>query len=338
MENKTLKGELYSKVPEFCFTSKCARVHKAVYADKPIYVFENHAAALKAWWELSQGCHLNVLTFDEHTDTHPPMWGYCVHVLNYNEQELIKLLDDLKSNLSDAVIDSLYGKLEEYSNAYFERRLLQHDEHIATAIYWEIIHKAYVCSPSSSNPKMLISNDILKHLYENVVLLESPFARMNYPFEFSNCSFFYDFVELQRKVSVNLDNDTIDKVMNQLPLDSDFILDEKYYSLSSFCKLIKRAKGITIATEIDCVREQVKNYSSIISKIDNNCKLIGCVNPFRKEWDSRMLLKYLLGLIEYVLSGQWEKECEIDRLMEEEWKKMGANRDESSLPLIPCLS
>lgn len=346
MKNRTQCDELYSKVPDFCLIPQKTELHKIVYAAKPIYVFENHAAALKAWWEISQGTQLDVLTFDEHTDTHPPLWGYCVHILNHDEKALIDFLDKLKANLSCSTIDSLYKRTDEYLNSFHQR--LKHDEHIATAIYLNIIQKAYVCSSSSSNPKMLITKENLQHLYENIVPLESPFIRMNYPSEFSQCSFFYDFAELQRKVSVNLDNDTIDNVMAQLPLDFDFILDidldyfqtpfildKEYSSLSSFCKLIKKAKGITIATEINCVQEQVKKYGSIISKIDKNCTQLECKNPFRKEWDSRQLLKYVLGLIEYVLSGQWEQECEINKRIDAGWNKMHSTRDESALPLIP---
>lgn len=346
MENRTQCDELYSNVPDFCFIPRNTELHKIIYAAKPIYVFENHAASLKAWWEISQGLQLNVLTFDEHTDTHPPLWAYCIHVLNHDEKALIDSLDKLKANLSRSTIDSFYERTDEYLNSFHQR--LKHDEHIATAIYLNIIQKAYVCSSSSSNPKMLISNENLQQLYKNIVPLESPFVRMSYPSEFSKCSFFCDFAELQRKVSVNLDNDTIDNIMVQLPLDIDFILDidldyfqspfildKKYYSLSSFCKLIKRAKGITIAAETNCVLEQVEKYDSIISKIDKNCKLIGCVNPFRKRWDSRQLLKYVLGLIEYVLSGQWEQECEINKRVGAEWNKMHTARDENALPLIP---
>lgn len=346
MKNHIRCDELYSKVPDFCFVSRNTELHKTNYAKKPIYVFENHASALKAWWKISRGLKLDVLTFDEHTDTHPPMWGYCIHALNHDEKALVAFLDKLKANLSRTVIDYLYTRTYEYLNR--SHQILQHDEHIATAIYLNIIHKAYVCSSQTSNPRCLLSDERLKQLYDSIIFLRNPFVRMKYPRKFAECSYFNNFVELQRKVSVNLDNATIDNVVGQLPLDGDFILDidldyfqspfildEKYSSLSSFCKLIKSAKGITIATETDCVQEQVKKYKSIISKIDKNCTQFGCENPFRKEWDSRQLLKYVLGLIEYVLSGQWEQECEINKRIDAEWNKMHTARDESVLPPIP---
>lgn len=306
-------------------------------------MFENHASALKAWWEISHEHQLDVLTFDEHTDTHPPLWTYCNFVLKGNEKALIDYLKKLKDDLSSLVIDALYKKTDKYSGNFHS--ILKHDEHIATAIYLNIIKKAYICSSQTSDPTCLISEDELKQLYESIIFLKNPFRRMNHPSTFEQCSYFNDFVELQYKYSVNFNNETIDEVVKQIPSDcnfildidldyfqSPFILDTKYNELESFCTLIKKAKAITIATETKYVQDQVQKYELIISKIDNNCQKLNCSNPFRNNWDSRQLLKYVLGLIEYVLSGQWQHEYEINKRIIDEWNRI--SRSESSQSLI----
>jgi len=60
------------------FYPRCKEIYKFTIADKPIYVFENHAAALLAWQEISKGYNHDLLTFDEHPDLHSPLrqWIY----------------------------------------------------------------------------------------------------------------------------------------------------------------------------------------------------------------------------------------------------------------------
>ena len=331
-------GELYSSVPLECFEPYNTKMHKMVYFNKPIYVFENHAVSLRAWREIAQNSPTKVLTFDEHSDTHPPLWGYCCKALNHDEDFLVRLIDALKNNLNDSIIEGLYKPIPKYTDAYLEGRLLQNTEHIAEAIYWGIVSEVYICCTEPCYPETLVTNLTLKDIYKKVSFIDLPFDSDNFPSDFSKCDYFSPLLELYRKSAANFNDDTIIRILKQCNLGEDYILDidldyfqtpfilsQKYSTLKRFCKMVQQAKGITIATESVWVERQVESYTSIYKEIDQNCNRLCCINPFRKTWTSKELLQYLLGLIEYVLSGQWEAELNLDRQVNEAWNKIWRN-------------
>ncbi|MBQ9830274.1 MAG: UPF0489 family protein [Akkermansia sp.] len=351
IENLDCNDAIYSEVPEYCFEHRNTSLYKIDCSGKSIYVFECHSAALKAWKEITSNHPIDVITFDEHTDTHPPLWGYCVHALKHDEDALVRLLDASRVNQTDNFISGLYQKIDAHSTPYFDFRMLKHDEHITTAVYWNIIRRAYICASRSSRPEILVSNVDLLNVYNNIIQVKDVFTVPNYPEVFRKCDFFEDFVELHRKMSVNLDDETINRITRQIPLSDDFILDidldyfqtpfildRPFDSMPLFCRLIQKAKAITIATETECVQEQVDKYSSIYNRINETCMSLSCKNPLRKGWDSRKLLQYLLELIEYVLSGQWEKECKQEEINKTIRRRMLEGIDESAKPLISAAS
>lgn len=342
---------LYPIVPEFCFEHRNTSLYKIDCSGKFVYVFECHSAALKAWKEIASNQPIDVITFDEHTDTHPPLWGYCVHALGHDESALVRLLDAIKARLTDNIIAGLYKKIDALSNGYLNTPMLKHDEHIAFAVYLNIIRRAYICASRRSRPEILVSNADLLNVYNNIVQVKDVFSVPNYPEAFLECDFFEDFVEVHRKMSVNFDDETIDRITRQISLSDDFILDidldyfqtpfildRPFDSMPLFCSLIQKAKAITIATETACVQEQVNNFRPLYDRINETCKKLSCKNPLRNGWNSRKLLQYLLELIEYVLSGQWEKECKQEEINKTITSSILEGIDETSKPLISTVS
>ena len=333
-------GELYASVPHECFRQYNTELHKMIYAGKPIYVYENHSSSLQAWREVAQKSSIRVLTFDEHSDTHPPLWGYCCRALKHDEDSLVRLIDALKNNLNDNIVEGLYKPIPKYTNQYLEGRLLQNTEHIAAAIYWGIASEVCICCSEPCQPEALVANESLKNIYKKVSFIKAQLSSVDFPSIFYKCGYFNSLLELHKKSLANFDDDTIGRITKEFNLDEDFILDidldffqtpfildREYGSLQEFSKLIKKAKAITIATECAWVDRQVESYISLYEEIDKNCTLFTCANPFRKEWDSRDLLKYILGLIEYVLSGQMESELAIENQITKEWDKIMEKTD-----------
>ena len=292
-------------IPDYCFTSGCKEVYKFTIAEKPIYVFENHAAALLAWREISEGQKLDLLTFDEHTDLHPPLENWI-----YNQGSKIKadaIFEKLKNNDDKASFRDLVD-------------LIKNDEHITTAIHLGIINNAYIVA--HDNYKI---SDFLKKeygwIYDKVHQLSDNFGSFDWPTEFYGIDIIDKILQLLNDHKYNFSNSTIKNLRYGLTdLNKDYILDIDldYFKtplfldmggreFKHFCDLIKNAKGITIATEQFWVNKNNRSYQSLYADIDSICQKLGCKNIFRESWTSKELLEHLINIIKFELLGKREK-------------------------------
>ena len=301
--------KMSTSIPNYCFIPDCKDVYKFTIAEKPIYVFGNHAAALFAWREISEGQKIDLLTFDEHTDLHPPM-GFWIYSQGCSDQARTyanKLLEKARNNNDE----ESFGYLVNFT---------RHDDHIATAIHLGIINNAYIASHNSYS-----ISDSLKNkygwIYDKVHQLYEYFGGIDWPSNLYGIDIIDGILQLHNCHKYNFSDSTIRKIRNGLTdlsshyiLDIDldffqtpFFLDMEMREFTLFCDLIKGAKAITIATELNCVKYQNETYQSIYKEIDSIFQKLGCKNIFRESWTSQELLEHLINIIKFELLGTREK-------------------------------
>lgn len=298
-----------TSIPNYCFVPGCKEVYKFTIAEKPVYVFENHAAALLAWREISEGQKLDLLTFDEHTDLHPPLrhWIYSQGCSDQARTYANKLLEKARNNDDEVSFRHLVD-------------LTSNDEHITTAINLGITNNAYI----ASHNRYLIS-DCLKNkygwIYDKIHQLYEYFGGIGWPSNLYGIDIIDRILQFLNSNKYNFSDSTIRNLRSGLTdLSSDYILDidldffqTPFFldmgmrEFTLFCDLIKGAKAITIATERNCVDCQNETYQSIYAEIDSICQKLGCKNIFRESWTSKELLEHLINIIKFELLGTREK-------------------------------
>ena len=301
--------KMSTSIPDYCFIPGYKEVYKFTIAEKPIYVFENHAAALFAWREISEGQKVDLLTFDEHTDLHAPMgrWIYSQGCSDQARTYANKLLEKARNNNDEESFRYLVN-------------FTRHDEHIATAIHLGIINNAYIASHISFS-----ISDSLKNkygwIYDKVHQLYEYFGGIDWPSNLYGIDIIDGILQLHNCNKYNFSDSTIRNIRSGLTdlsshyiLDIDldffqtpFFLDMEMREFTLFCDLIKGAKAITIATELKCVKYQNETYQSIYEEIDSICQKLGCKNIFRESWTSKELLEHLINIIKFELLGTREK-------------------------------
>ncbi len=323
-------SEIFSTVPIYCFDPANCDLFQTRFQGKPIYVFGSHSAALKAWYEETMGSPLTLISFDEHTDLIKPLCIYCNMALRGDEEKLVIYLNELKSRLSKELIADLY--VPEIGPKGEEIVKITNAQQITIAMYMGLIANAYVCSPSHFEPEHHTRHPVLRSLYNRVELIREVYRDSYKPFPFEKCEYIDEASCLINKARSNVDDYMLGQIMEKIgKIDNGYILDidldyfrtpcflqQPHKSFTRFCRLIRNAKAITIATESSWVNEQNKRYSTYFEKVEENCRLLGCENPFLPSWTSQDLLKHLLGLIEFELSGQREACDEYDS----RWTKM----------------
>ncbi len=92
----------------------------------PVYVVEKHQSALAAWAEEKRNCEapMMLVTFDFHTDFHPPPSGIAESLDVNNDASIIETVSQIR-----------------------------HDQHIQTALKASILEHAFIISPSASHDK-----------------------------------------------------------------------------------------------------------------------------------------------------------------------------------------
>ena len=304
--------KMSTSIPNYCFIPGYKEVYKFTIAEKPIYVFENHAAALFAWREISEGQKIDLLTFDEHTDLHPPM-GFWIYSQGYSDQartEANKLLEKARNNDDEVSFRYLVN-------------FTRNDEHIATAIHLGIINNAYIASHNSYSISDRLKNQY-GWIYDKVHQLYEYFEGIDWPsnlYGIDGIDGIDGILQLHNCHKYNFSDSTIRNIRSGLTdlsshyiLDIDldffqapFFLDMEMREFTLFCDLIKGAKAITIATELNCVKGQNETYQSIYKEIDSICQKLGCKNIFRESWTSKELLEHLINIIKFELLGTREK-------------------------------
>lgn len=128
--------------------------------NKDVIVFESHNLALPIWGAVSSASNvpLNLISFDYHTDTHPPFISeFCSKtsgaVREYSEKHAVirHILNGKKYNRKSFLFDDVLEIANEH---------LRNDEHILTAEYFGFI-KSYtiICDLDSDEAKLYEEQD-----------------------------------------------------------------------------------------------------------------------------------------------------------------------------------
>ena len=164
--------------------------------EKKVFIFANHAVAQRAWLRLGINSPLNLITFDEHSDTHSPLLVYRNACLGRSDDRLLELLDKIKEELSDETLAKLvepgaYLKMTKYKTSTARKLCLRmwNDEHITTSMYLGIIKKAYVCSPSADRGKKELYRSELISLHDRILYLDKAFRENGTGFGVNNESY-----------------------------------------------------------------------------------------------------------------------------------------------------
>ena len=306
--------------PDVCYDDKSADYYKILIEDKPIYIFANHAIAIRAWHAEKKDKKLNLITFDEHTDTFAPIRRYISTYLDGNEHLAVEILEKLRLELSDSKLKRLLtpgAYLPKTTNmkrdANIVHRKLWNDEHIATAIFLGIIDKAYICSPNHDIP--IRSEQKIEDVYSKIIYLSHaydgglPYSKMR---ELSKKE--EELVYLNMKSINSFYNERmlslIDMGLNNsspyiLDIDLDYIrdlnvLEKPIQEYAIFKDLVRRAIAITIATEPSWVQDASEWYNLNVSDYNKVCEPDE-VLPLR-NWNSQQVLDTIIKKIEEMLT------------------------------------
>ncbi len=311
------------KMADFCFDEYSAEYCLLNIAEKPVYVFANHATAIRAWFRESRNAPVNLITFDEHTDTFPPLLRYQNVFLDRDEEKNIALLEEIKANISDDLLRRLvlvgdyltrpYGKENDTYNLSLK---LWNDEHITTSIYLGIIADAYICCQKSDRAVENVKNQKLRDLYKHIAYLDDAFRRERV----SGPTPKMDSLEeaesyLRDHQRYNIFDSTIERLYEAgLDVSSPYILDidldyfrdinvlkAPYAMYRRFRELCRNAHCITIATEPDWVSDASGWHLSSVRNYNSKCMESDKIE--HKGWDSHQVLSLLLKIIEHSLTN-----------------------------------
>lgn len=302
-------------IGDFCFDVNSVDYAKIEIENKPIYIFANHATAIRAWFEQSKNSPLNLVTFDEHLDTRPPLFNYGTMHLNNSKDEILSLLDKLRENISDNILRNLLfsqgwltAQIDSWEDPNHSWCKLNNDEHITTAMYLGIIKKSFICSHSST-PLIEKENEKLSLLYNEVYYLNKAYTQSCTALEQDENEtkerFFY---ELNKR---NIFDERIKSLYWAgletehpfiLDIDLDYfydisVLDNDLHSYKLFGKLIKNAICITIATEPSCVYTATSEYNRFVDEFNAKNKAKKRLSKY--VWDSKDVLLRLMKIIEF---------------------------------------
>lgn len=332
------KIDWLNSIPDFCYEKRSSQVHEINKWRIPVYIFENHAAAIKAWYKHRE-THPALITFDEHTDTFPPLWGQRVDFPDSRDEKQIdddwlNLLKRTKQKIDTINTDDFFQEgdiLRKQERGGYCK--LWHTEQILTAIYLEIIRKAYICAPTAFNPLDLTEIPEIIRLYNNVNylngLLKPSISSFMFP---GQGDLVHAIVNLAECLHQDLRNNTLailqkfgygmpDNYILDIDLDyfqNPFFVSMPYKRYKLFFDLVRNARAITIATEGECVDASSRNYNSSVEEYNIYAQKYNFEPLPMITWTSKDALEGVLSLIEYELSGQRDEQDEKCRKFDEE--------------------
>lgn len=301
-------------VPESCFEGYSKGFYQFEISGKKIFIFENHASAILAWFHLRQDQKYNLITFDEHTDTLAPLLRYKNSSLEANEEIFISELNHMKNNLTETLLKGLltpgsYLKGRKRSS-YGETLHLWNDEHITTSIFFELIDKAYIVSPEMGDDLRNSKENYLAQIYRQIFYLNGLLKKTDMD-EIEDI-FEREFRDYQNS---NIGNDLIERVMAVIPENEDIILDidldyfkdikvleSNLSNYRSFARLVRRCKGITIATEPNWVADNVGWYNSNVK--DKNTETEESEWIWGRYWNAQDCFEKLMIIIQASLDNK----------------------------------
>lgn len=126
---------------------KSLEIEHRVVGGIPIYIFEDHSIALKAWALLRQSRNEPpmLLTLDTHTDTHEPFIRYAYSAARSSEKS-----NDEWFGYAEAMLSTCDWTRIETIEAALPH--LRNDEHIQAAIKIGVLDAAFVIAVNTHNP------------------------------------------------------------------------------------------------------------------------------------------------------------------------------------------
>lgn len=301
-------------IPESCFKQYWRGFYEFEISEKKIFIFENHASAILAWFKLQQNPRPSLVTFDHHTDTMAPLLRYKNSSLDRDEKIFLSELDFMKEHLSENLLKELLvpgSYLKKRKSGYANEALvLWHDEQISTSIYFELINKAYIVAPRKGDDFRNSKENYLSKIYHNIFYLHDFLLNENiYEIEDNHER------EMLNYQCSNIGNDLIKKIIDKIPEDEAIILDidldyfkdisvleNDLSDYSEFAKLVRKSKGITIATEPGCVDENVEWYN--LNVIHKNLEVDETNRLWGRNWNAQDCFEKLMKIIQASLENR----------------------------------
>lgn len=287
---------------------------------KTVFIFANHAVAPRAWFRLGKNRPLNLISFDEHADTHSPLLVYRNSCLRRSDDRLIELLDKVKDDLSDEILAKLVepgaylAMTEDKTSTAGELCLrMWNDEHITTSMYLGIIQKAYICSPNADRGKKEQYRPELISLHDRILYLDKVFQESRAAYDVDHESYSQGEDSLSCYDMNNIGNKRITELLQEglnisepyiLDIDADFfsnlgVLEREQKEYNEFAKIVQNAEGITIATEPTYVDDASERYNLAVAKYNKTYPLEK--KKQHRVWDSQDVLDRLLIIIKQSL-------------------------------------
>lgn len=314
---------MIDQIEAFCFDKYCTDMQELNIYGKKVFIFASHATAIRAWFKQAKESKLNLITFDEHTDTFPPLLRYRNSQLGYKDKELINILDNFKERFSDEGLRKLllaggYLQCKKEENGYgIDTCKLWNDEHITTAMMLGIINEAFICCDTSDDPSCNIDSVRVSNLYKNIHYLEKAFQvdtissnhEGDSPKSLQELGYIYQLREKNiSDARLNTLYESGLKLITPYILDIDLdyfrdisVLDYPLETYRAFGDLVNLADCITIATEPDYVKEASDGYNYNVRDYNEVCRKENRL-PYH-HWDSKTVLMKLLTIIEYSLKN-----------------------------------
>lgn len=311
------KIDWMDELPQKCYRHKSTYLHEIKKWNVPVYICENHAAAIKGWYK-HRMTRPTLITFDHHTDTKEPFVCYAVNSNNTGEK-WVRFLNEIKSNIDNLSIDDFFK-----SGAILKKQplrnvsKLQNTEHITTALYLDIIDRAFVCTPETCSHEGMTAPNEIVNIYHKIKYLNALLVpQLNTQYFADRSPLAVAAVKILKCMHLDLRNVTLMPMVEFafqnnnnyiLDIDLDYFQHPFFDNLvhsdyTLLFRLIRNAKAITIATEKRCVKERSNCYNSCVADYNNHAKSLGCPVIHKRPWTSEEALCGVLSLIEYELGG-----------------------------------
>lgn len=310
-------NEILKHLPAYCIEDRNRKVYRTLLQDKPLYVFANHAAAVEVWLTIAKEHAVNLVIFDDHNDSIYPFRSYRNACLSRDNEELMRMLNEMKNNLDELQPTDLYqvGKYIKDYHCWGNSKELRNDEHNILGLFLNLLNEVYICSPASLGHGM--DPECPKELqayYQHLHCMQSCFHEPDAVAD-SICLLASDtLLVIKEHAMSNMGDDLMFRLFAAgLNVQGEYVLDIDldYFKIpfwrtpvpcfgDAFRQIVRNAKAITIATEPMYVKESAECFSSASSKaaLDGVAK-----SAFGGEiWTPVECLHWLLRELENMLS------------------------------------